>query len=145
MQPPVYLLRPDFMEYQPRFLDKGILNERLAEMASLGESVMYAGEGEPLLHADIAEIINHTKKTGIDVALTTNGVLLKKDLIDHTLGSIAWIKVSINGGAKRDLCQDPQNQPGQLWPGIGKYILRLANKARQGIPLRIRYADDPPA
>jgi len=91
----------DFMEYQPRFLDEDVLNNRLSEMASLGlKSVMYAGEGEPLLHKAIGEIINHTKKVGIDVAVTTNGVLLKECLIESTIENITWIKVSINGGTR---------------------------------------------
>lgn len=92
----------DFMEYQPRFLAMDFLKKRLSEMASLGvKSIMYAGEGEPLLHKDIASIIHHTKKSGIDVAITTNGVLLNKDLVDYTLGNISWIKVSINGATKK--------------------------------------------
>ncbi len=91
----------DFMGYQPRYLDADILKKRLSEMGSLGvKSIMYAGEGEPLLHKDIAIIINHTKKVGIDVAITTNGVLLNNDLVDYTLGNISWIKVSINGATK---------------------------------------------
>ena len=53
----------DFMEYKPRFLDTAIFKKRLTEMGRLGvKSIMYAGEGEPLLHKGIAEIINHTKK-----------------------------------------------------------------------------------
>ena len=91
----------DFMEYQPRFLDKDILEKRLIEMGALGlKSIMYAGEGEPLLHKEIGDIILCTKRAGIDVALTTNGVLLNKKLVDRTLGSIEWIKVSINAGTK---------------------------------------------
>lgn len=91
----------DFMEYQQRFLDTDVLKKRLSEMGSLGvKSIMYAGEGEPLLHKDIASIINHTKKAGIDVAITTNGVLLSRDLTDNALGNISWIKVSINGATK---------------------------------------------
>ncbi|MFQ5861541.1 MAG: radical SAM protein [Candidatus Brocadiales bacterium] len=91
----------DYMGYQQRFLDKKVLMDRLSEMASLGlKSVMYAGEGEPLLHKDIVEIVNHTKKVGIDVAVTTNGVLLKKGFVDSALSNIAWIKVSINGATK---------------------------------------------
>jgi len=102
----------DFMEYQPRFLDKEMLKERLSEMASLGlKSVMYAGEGEPLLHKDIDEIINHTKKVGIDVAITTNGVFLKKDLIGGTLENITWIKVSINGATKETYAKIHKTNP----------------------------------
>lgn len=92
----------DFMGYHARFLPTDLLKKRLSEMFSLGvKSVMYAGEGEPLLHRDIADIINHTKETGIDVAITTNGVLLNKHLVDYTLSNISWIKVSINGANKK--------------------------------------------
>jgi len=89
----------DFMEYQNRFLETELLEERLTEMGRLGlKSVMYAGEGEPFLHKEMVEIINHTKKVGIDVALTTNGVLLSPKIAEQILGSVEWIKVSCNAG-----------------------------------------------
>ncbi len=89
----------DFMEYKPRFLDTAILRERLGEMGRLGiKSVMYGGEGEPFLHKDIAGIIVSTKRSGIDVGITTNGVLLTPAIADSILGSTAWIKVSLNAG-----------------------------------------------
>ncbi len=88
----------DFMEYQKRYLDVRMLKERLSELGNLGlKSIMYAGEGEPLMHKEIADIINHTKKSGIDVAITTNGVLLSEDLTEKILGNVEWIKVSIDG------------------------------------------------
>ncbi|GJQ57656.1 MAG: radical SAM protein [Candidatus Scalindua sp. AMX11] len=91
----------DFMKYKKRYLDTHILLERLSELATLGiKSVMYAGEGEPLLHEDIIDIINHTKKVGIDVALTTNGVKLSESFAKSTLDNISWIKVSINAGTR---------------------------------------------
>jgi MoaA/NifB/PqqE/SkfB family radical SAM enzyme len=91
----------DYMGYQHRFLDTKILKQRLTEMGRLGiKSVMYAGEGEPFLHKDIAEIINHTKKSGIDVAITSNGVLFTEKIIKAALASITWIKISINGATK---------------------------------------------
>lgn len=91
----------DFMEYKPRFLEAVLLKKRLKEMSRLGvKSIMYAGEGEPLLHKNIVDLINHTDEAGIDVALTTNGVLLTKNILDETLPKITWIKVSINAGTK---------------------------------------------
>jgi radical SAM protein with 4Fe4S-binding SPASM domain len=89
----------DYMEYQARFLDTAILKERLTELGRLGlKSVMYGGEGEPFLHKDIGGIIVHTKQAGIDVGITTNGVLLTRKLAEQILGSTAWIKVSLNAG-----------------------------------------------
>lgn len=89
----------DYRGYQPRFLPTDILLERLTELAVLGvKSIMYAGEGEPLLHRDIARIVAHTKAGGIDVALTTNGVLLVPELAEQLLPALSWIKVSIDAG-----------------------------------------------
>ncbi len=91
----------DFIGHQPRFLDKEILKKKLAEMAALGlKSIVYAGEGEPLLHKDIGDIINYTKKAGIDVALTTNASLYNKNLVDKTLGNLSWVKASVDAGTK---------------------------------------------
>ena len=90
----------DFMEYRNRYLDAALLGRRLSEMGRLGvKSVMYAGEGEPLLHKDIAGIVAATKRAGIDVGITTNGVLLKEDLAQKLLPQVEWIKVSINGAS----------------------------------------------
>lgn len=91
----------DFMGYQPRYLEAGLLKERLSELGRLGlKSIMYAGEGEPLLHRDIAEIIRQTKNSGIDAAITTNGALLKREIADNALGYTEWIKVSLDGATK---------------------------------------------
>lgn len=89
----------DYMGYQPDFLDTGMMLERLTEFASLGVgSIMYSGEGEPLLHRDIAQIIKHTKLAGIDVAMSTNGVFLTSQLAEQILPFLSWIKISINAG-----------------------------------------------
>lgn len=89
----------DFMEYRPHFLDASILKERLAEMGRLGvKSIMFGGEGEPLLHKEIASIIEQTKSSGIDVAITTNGVLLGTELFKQIAPAVSWIKVSLNAG-----------------------------------------------
>lgn len=87
----------DFMNYQPRYLDTVLFKEKLSELGELGlKSIMYGGEGEPFLHHNMAEIINYTKASNIDVAVTTNAVLLKKRITDKILGDIQWIKASID-------------------------------------------------
>lgn len=89
----------DFMGYQKKFLDADILEKRISEMAELGvKSIMFAGEGEPLLHKRMSEIAVHAKNAGIDTAFTTNATPLTEEFCKKTLGSIAWIKVSINAG-----------------------------------------------
>ncbi len=105
----------DFMEYQHRFLDTKLLNERLSELGRLGlKSVMFAGEGEPFLHRDIALLINHAKKSGIDVAVTTNGVLFKKQIIDDILGDTEWIKVSISAATPQNYAHIHRCKPGDF-------------------------------
>ncbi|HNQ35847.1 MAG TPA: radical SAM protein [bacterium] len=87
----------DYLGYRKNLLETGRLKSFLGEAARKGvKSVMYAGEGEPLLHREIAGIINHTRGLGIDVALTTNGVLFKPELARECLGSLTWMKVSLD-------------------------------------------------
>lgn len=102
----------DFMEYQKRYLDSNLLNERISELSSQGlKSVMFAGEGEPLLHKDIVDIIKHTKKSKIDAGIATNGVLLKKALAEEIIGDVDWIKVSINGATKETYARIHRSRP----------------------------------
>jgi len=89
----------DFMEYKPRFLDTKVMKLRLKEMGKLGlKSIMWAGEGEPFLHPDMAEISVYANKCGIDTSYTTNAALMKPAITDKILKTTSWIKVSINGG-----------------------------------------------
>lgn len=86
----------DYIGYKSVMLDGKFLIMRIEEMAELGiKSVMYAGEGEPLLHKQINWIVAATVCAGIDVSFTTNGVLLNK--LD-TLPECDWVKVSVNAG-----------------------------------------------
>ena len=69
----------------------------MGEAKRLGiKSVMFAGTGEPLIHKRIAYITATAAAHGLDVAFTTNGVLL--DRLGETLEVCTWVKVSLNAG-----------------------------------------------
>lgn len=88
----------DYIGYKTRSLDIVRWSPIVRDMATHGvKSVMFAGEGEPLLHPNIGDMITITKDAGIDVALTTNAVPLNKRVLE-VMNKITWIKVSCNAG-----------------------------------------------
>jgi radical SAM protein with 4Fe4S-binding SPASM domain len=89
----------DYVGYKPRFLETVKLKKALLDMADKGvKSVMFGGEGEPLLHPKMAEITNFAKNEGIDVSFTTNGVFLTEKFVRQTIKNISWIKISCSAG-----------------------------------------------
>jgi len=61
------------------------------------KSISLVGTGEPLLHSEIVKIIRGIRTTGIDLAIYTNGVMLKRmDILDAVLDCCTWIRISIN-------------------------------------------------
>jgi radical SAM protein with 4Fe4S-binding SPASM domain len=89
----------DYIGYQTHMLDVELYKERVQEMGHLGvKSIMYAGEGEPMLHKKIHQIVQDTRNAGIDVSFTTNATVLRDEFIEIALPLISWIKVSINAG-----------------------------------------------
>lgn len=92
----------DYMGYENIGLDFNVLKETISNMAKKGvKSVMFAGEGEPLLFKDLDRIVEHCKKVGIDSSLTTNFVPLNKNNIEKCIESCSWIKVSLNAGTAK--------------------------------------------
>lgn len=63
-------------------------------------SVMFAGEGEPLLNKQITQMIRSTKQLGIDVALVTNGNLASQNILEGILPYLTWIRFSVDAGSE---------------------------------------------
>ena len=101
----------DYIGYKPNILSVEILKKCLSSMASKGVcSVMFAGEGEPLLHKQLPEIINFAKEVGLDVSITTNGTMLTEEFIDACLHNITWVKVSLNAGTRESYAKIHQTK-----------------------------------
>lgn len=89
----------DFMGYQNVKINYDTLKNTLIEMQQLGiKSIMFAGEGEPLLYKELTDILDLCSSVNIDTSLTTNLVPLKESSAEALVRNCKWIKVSINAG-----------------------------------------------
>lgn len=89
------------MEHKPTYISTDRLLNQFRDLHKNGlKSVLFAGNGEPTLHRDFERIVNQTKEIGIDVALSTNGVLFTRDKIEACLAALSWIRFSISAGTE---------------------------------------------
>lgn len=89
----------DYLGYKSGFANFNNLKKAIKDMARGGvKSIQFGGEGEPLLHPRIPELIQYAKSLGIDVSLLTNGALLRGDFLKASLSCLTWLKVSIDAG-----------------------------------------------
>lgn len=120
----------DYLNYQPNILNTKILKKFISDAAKGGiKSVMFAGEGEPLLHKDIAGLIRFTKERNIDVAVTTNGVLLNKHPLKDILKDLSWLRVSLNASTPKSYSSIHRTSPRDFDTVLNN--LRAAVKIRQ--------------
>lgn len=105
----------DYTGYEPKKINADTLISNLEELAPKGlKSIIYAGEGEPLLHKSAPDIINKTKSLGIDAAMSTNGVLLTPEVSAGCLKSLTWIRFSTAGITDQTYDKIQRGKPGDL-------------------------------
>ena len=92
----------DFLERKGNFMNTNSLYSMLTDVSGKIKSIMYAGEGEPLLHPRISEIIYTTKYFGIDTAITTNGIKFDKGKREAMLPNLSWIRFSVDSGSSEN-------------------------------------------
>lgn len=115
----------DYIGYKSVMQDKDVLSDRLREMGELGvKSVMFAGEGEPLLYKHMDATVEASKAGGLDVSFTTNGVLLNK--LD-TLSQCSWVKVSLNAGRQETYAKIHQTKE-KDWDVVWKNLTSAAKR-----------------
>ena len=82
-------------------IDTEVMLNNLEDMANHGvKSIVFAGDGEPLLHKDFSKIVEAGKSYNLDLAITTNGVLFNEEIAERCLPHLSWIRVSVNGCTK---------------------------------------------
>jgi len=89
----------DYIGYPNRKLEREKFLAFVKDVADAGlRSMLYAGEGEPLVHPNIGEFVSFTKSCGVDVGMFTNGQCLSTKLADEILPNLTFIRFSFNGG-----------------------------------------------
>jgi radical SAM protein with 4Fe4S-binding SPASM domain len=120
----------DYIGYQPTRLSVEVVERALAEMGQHGvKSVMFAGEGEPMLHKEIGRMVVTAAKAGIDTAMTTNATILSEAFVEHALPVMSWIKVSLNAGTPETYARIHQTKEADFYKVIAN-LKHLVN-ARQ--------------
>jgi radical SAM protein with 4Fe4S-binding SPASM domain len=123
----------DFVGYKPRSLDEAVFTERLTEMAALGvKSVMFAGEGEPLLWRPLPAALDHCTRVGIDTSLTTNLVLMDEGNADALLRNCSWIKASVNGGTAATYSRVHRTKEADFDRVLGNFRMAVALRREKG-------------
>ncbi len=105
----------DYIGYQPYFLKKDIILRDISQMRKNGlRSVVCSGEGEPLLNRDMPDIANGMKSCGVDVAMSSNGVLFTKEVAKDCLGAFTWIRFSVASMERESYDRIQQGKEGDL-------------------------------
>lgn len=91
----------DFAQDRPMYLDAKAFTAHAPELAALGvRSMLFAGEGEPLLHKDLPQMISAAHQAGLDVALNTNASVSEEKLWPEILPQLTWMRISLDAGSE---------------------------------------------
>lgn len=105
----------DYIGYQPNFLDRNVILRDILQMGYKGlKSVICSGEGEPLLNKDMPDIANGIKACGVDVAMSTNGVLFTKEKANDCLKAFTWVRFSMASMEEQSYDEIQRGKAGDL-------------------------------
>lgn len=122
----------DYVGYKPVRLSLEVISRTLAEMGRQGvKSVMFAGEGEPMLHTEIDRMVMAASAAGIDSAMTTNASILSDAFIERALPLMSWIKASVNAGTAATYARIHQTRESDFEKVISN-LKRMVEARRQG-------------
>jgi len=128
----------DWLERGGVDIDSQVLLKALADMAACGvKSMMFAGEGESLLHRDAPLFIRTAHEHGIKVAVTTNGVPLTPEKAEACLPFLSWIRFSVNAGAAEQYAAIHKTQAGDFERVLANIRFAAEYKRAHGLKVDI--------
>jgi AdoMet-dependent heme synthase len=98
----------------PDELTTSEIKRLLDEMATMGTFQLWIGGGEPLVRADLPELIGHANSLDIEVCVSTNAVAATPAVVDSLRSvKVATFKVSVEG-ASPAVFDAIRGEPGSL-------------------------------
>ena len=120
------------------FIDAERLMAVISELHEVGtKSLFYSGEGEPLLHKRLPDIIEFAGGLGLDQAVNTNGSALKGKVMQRILPHLSWIRFSVNGVNEADYAFNHRTSPDQFNRVIGNIKAAAKFKKQHGLPVTL--------
>ncbi len=121
----------DYIGYEAKRLDLARITPRLQEMGRLGvKSIMFAGEGEPLLHKQLPEMVEICAESGIDTAITSNATVVSDKFLARALPHLSWFKASVNAGRAPTYAAIHQAPEGDFQKAVSN-LTRLVEQRNQ--------------
>ena len=86
-------------ENERQVLTKQILFDFLDDAAEIGvKAISLVSDGESICSPHLYDFISYCKKKGIDIALGTNGSILKEDKLKEMLEALTYLRFNISAG-----------------------------------------------
>lgn len=131
----------DFDGHKTDFLSRDVFLNLIRSLAKVGvKSVLLAGDGEPLLNKVTTEAIILGEHLGLDMALNTNGVLLKEGIARKILPKLTWLRFSMMSANPKNYARIhgvPQGQLHQAVENIKKCV-EIKRKKNLAVTLGIQ-------
>lgn len=128
----------NYLGHQQTHLPEGRAPELIREMAAAGvKAATLAGAGEPLLHSDLMASLRAGREAGMDMAMSTNGVLLKPEQAIEMPSLLTWIRFSVNGGTPATYSAVHQTRESDFVRAIKNIAVLATAKRRSGSAMTI--------
>lgn len=74
----------------------------LGEAAEVGvRAIGFLGDGEPMIHPGVHEVVAAGARAGLDMAMSTNGTIMNADRIPDLLRALTWLRFNISAASPR--------------------------------------------
>lgn len=120
------------------FLEIERMKTIISELKELGtKALFFSGEGEPLLHKQAPDMIEHAGRLGFSIAVNTNATPLKGQVMERVLPHLEWIRISLNGVNAQDYARVHRTKEADFERVIENIAAAVAFKRAGGLKVAI--------